>query len=57
MKVVLFMVFHFADTTSSAVLRVLFAQLKFKLLEGKGDGPFLFLSPALAHGVLQRFWT
>lgn len=57
MKVVLFMVFHFANTTSSAVLRVLFSQLKFKLLEGKGDGPFLFLSPALAHDVLQRFWT
>lgn len=57
MEVVLFMVFYFANTTSSAVLCVLFSQLKFKLLEGKGDGPFLFLSPALAHGVFQRFWT
>lgn len=57
MEVVLFMVFYFANTTSSAVPHVLFSPLKFKLLEGKGDGPFLFLSPVLALGVLQRFWT
>ena len=52
MEVMLFMVFYFANATSSTVLHVLFSQLKFKLLEGKGDGPLFYF-----YGVLQRFWT
>ena len=54
MEAMLFMVFYFANATSSAVLHVLFSQLKFKLLEGKGDGPLFYFYPLRLHMVSFR---
>lgn len=50
----LFLACCFASAKSSAVLCVLFSQLKFKLLEGKGNDSYLFLLIVLAHGAPQR---